>query len=211
MPADDELDSFYIRDAVERIRSGDADARNELIRKAQNRLERLARKMLKGFPGVSRWEDTHDICQNATLRLLRALDTVKPDNRRQFFGLAAEQIRRELIDLARHYQGPLGLGANYESVVATTTRTDEGPYTHPLDAPDAAPSPNDLEHWRAFHVAVAQLPAKEREVLSLTFYHGWSQAQIGELLQVNERTVRRYYQSACQILRDTIGELPGEK
>ena len=31
---------------------------------------------------------------------------------REFLGLATLQLRRELIDLSRHYRGPLGVGAN---------------------------------------------------------------------------------------------------
>ena len=41
---------------------------------------------------------------------------MRPDSTRAFFGLAAEQMRRELLDLARHYYGPEGEGANHDSV-----------------------------------------------------------------------------------------------
>ena len=37
---------------------------------------------------------------------------MKPLSVRDFFRLAAALIRRELIDLARRYSGPMGLGAN---------------------------------------------------------------------------------------------------
>ena len=66
------------------------------------RLSRLARKMLRSYPGVRRWELTDDIVQNAALRLWQCLDAVKPASVRSFINLAAVQIRRELIDLARH-------------------------------------------------------------------------------------------------------------
>jgi DNA-directed RNA polymerase specialized sigma24 family protein len=36
-----------------------------------------------------------------------------------------------------------------------------------------------------------QLPAQERGVVSLMFYHGWTQPQIAELFQVDQRTIRR--------------------
>jgi RNA polymerase sigma-70 factor (ECF subfamily) len=79
------------------------------------RLERLARKMLRRFPGVHRWAETGDVLQNALLRLLRALQEVRPESVRGFFGLVAEQMRRELLDLARHFCGPQGLGARHDS------------------------------------------------------------------------------------------------
>jgi RNA polymerase sigma factor (sigma-70 family) len=53
------------------------------------------------------------------------------------------------------------------------------------------------------------LPVAEREVVGLVFYHGWTQAQIAELFQVDERTVRRRWQSAClRLNRLAGGELP---
>ena len=39
-----------------------------------------------------------------------------------------------------------------------------------------------MERWSAFHDAVARLAPEEREVFGLTFYHGWSQAQIADEL-----------------------------
>lgn len=208
MKPDDELDSVYIRDAVDRIRAGDTVAKNELIRKAQNRLERLARKMLKTFPGVGRWEQTQDVFQNAVMRLLRALELVRPDNRREFFGLAAEQIRRELIDMARRHQGPHGLGANFESVYGKSDANTEDT-VDPLDTSDRAPTNAELDRWLAFHEAVELLPVKEREVIGLTYYHGWTQVQIADLFQIDERTVRRRFQSACDALRLQLGgDLP---
>jgi RNA polymerase sigma factor (sigma-70 family) len=65
---------------------------------------------------------------------------------------------------------------------------------------------HDLEAWCQFHEAVDKLPAAEREVIGLAFYHGWKQTDIAALLQVTERTVRRNWQSACLRLRELIGD-----
>ena len=43
---------------------------------------------------------------------------------------------------------------------------------------------------------MTRLPAQEREIVGLIYYHGWSQAQVAELFQVNVRTVRRWWESA---------------
>jgi len=74
--------------------------------------------MLRNYPGVGRWVEASDVLQGSLLRLLRALESVQPESTRAFFGLAAEQKRRELLDLARHFYGPQGLGANHASVGA---------------------------------------------------------------------------------------------
>src|SRR3954451_11884248 len=99
-----------------RLRAGDGAARDQLLGLACRRLGRLAHRMLRDFPGVARWEGTDDVLQNATLRLCRALKDATPESPRSFFNLAAVQIRRELIDLARHHYGPHGDAAHHESV-----------------------------------------------------------------------------------------------
>src|SRR5262249_2031728 len=94
---------------VNRLRAGDRSAWDDLSQHVGGQLERLARKMLRGFPKLRRWEQTQDVLQNATLRLLAALQTVEPGSVREFFGLASLQLRRELLDLHRHYFGPHGI------------------------------------------------------------------------------------------------------
>ena len=71
--------------------------------------------MFRNYPHLRRWEQTDDVFQTAALKLHRSLAEVKPESVRQFFGLAATQIRRTLIDLARHHYGPEGSAANQES------------------------------------------------------------------------------------------------
>ena len=185
---------------LDRLQAGDAAAQDELLRQIGGRLERLARKMIRRFPGVRRWADTGDVLQNATLRLLRALREVRPANTREFFSFAAEQMRRELLDLAKHFFGPQGEGANHASFCEP--QQGRAATVEPLDPADA----EDLDRWWAFHQAVEQLPPEEREVMGLAFYHRWTHAQITELFQVDERTIRRRWQSACVKLKRMVGD-----
>lgn len=203
-----EVNSQQFSLLVGRLKAGDEAAREELIRAALNRLERLTRKMLRGFPSVKRWEETGDVLQNSLIRLDRALRVSAPESSRAFFGLAAEQIRRELLDLVRHYQGPHGLGRNCRTGGFTSEKDEIGP----REPPDTAPAQGDLERWTELHEAVAQLPVEEREVFMLTFYHGWTQIQIAELFQVDERTVRRRWRAATVQLHNALGgNLPDTK
>jgi RNA polymerase sigma-70 factor (ECF subfamily) len=133
------------------------------------------------------------------MRLLRALGQVEPESTRAFFGLAAEQIRRELLDLARHYQGRWGPGANQESV-----RIDSQAPAGAGEPAGPAEDEGELERWCAFHEEVARLPAEEREVVGLIFYHGWTQEEVAELFGVNVRTVQRRWQSALLKLRELM-------
>src|SRR5437764_3186934 len=102
-----------IQSCLQRWAQGEQAARDELLALASDWLRRLVAVMLRDYPRVGRWEQTDDVLQNALLRLWRALHDVRPATAREFCGLATLQIRRELVDLARHYCGPLGLGAHH--------------------------------------------------------------------------------------------------
>src|SRR5262249_31975764 len=133
----------HLHDWIDRIQAGDESARDELLRAVADQLGRLARRMLRRFPGVSRWEQTGDVLSGALVRLMRALHEVRPESVRRFYGLAATQIRRELLDLARRYRDARGDSA---------LRHPDG-VTPDVAAP--ADPEADLDRWYAFHEGVA--------------------------------------------------------
>jgi RNA polymerase sigma factor (sigma-70 family) len=187
--AETPLDTTAITPLIKRLQAGDKQAENELASAVLARFEALARKMLHKFPGVRRYEDTADLVQEAMIRLLRSLREVSPANTREFFGLAAEHIRRQLLDLVkRHRQA---LTRQREAVAEPATAAD-----------------GDLGRWEAFHEAVARLPAEEREVFMLSYYHSWTQAQMAELFQVTDRTIRRRWEAANQSMREFLTDDP---
>jgi len=192
------LNTIELHKYVLGMRAGDRAAQEKLFTAVGGRLEHLARKMLRDFPRVRRWADTGDVFQNACLRLLRALKEVEPDSTRAFFSLAAELIRRELLDLARHFYSSKGMGNQKSSPGLEDTSV--------LHEPAAPAEDPELDKWCGFHDAVARLPAEEREVVGLIYYHGWTQAQVAELFQTTERTVRRRWQAAMLKLHDSVGE-----
>ena len=198
-----------IQGCIDRLRLGDASARDELLAHASERLTRLTRKMLRDFPGVHRWEQTDDVLQNASLRLCRALGEVQPPTAADFFRLAAMQIRRELLDMARRYSGSHGLGAHHASVAG------KGPV--PGDDSAGGPNPTDttydpdrLAAWSDFHRQAEALPPEEREAFDLLFYQGLSQAEAAAILGISERTIKRRWQSArLRLVQKLGGQMPG--
>lgn len=185
----DELETVDMNNMVLKFQQGNAKAINDLIVRTQQQLEHLTRKMLRSFPGVHSQEQTGDVLQNSLVRLTRALKAVTPKSMREYYGLAAEQIRRELLDLARYYSR------------RGTSQAE--------DAEHAAPEIADLDNWAALQAAVENLPVEQREVFGLTFYHGWTQPQIAELLQISDRQVRRIWTATCVELNKALaGKLP---
>lgn len=182
----------FLRDRVQRWQNGSLSAANDLLWATTGRLEMLARRMLRNYPRVRAWADACDIVSGAAMRLLNALRTIQPASTRGYFTLSALQIRRELLTLTRRF-------STYH--LAQPDGLDEIPA-------QPAGSDADLARWARFHEAVERLPADLREVVSLTFYHGWTQPRIADLFGVDEQTVRRRWLAACERLRDQLGELP---
>lgn len=179
-----------LNDWLDRFRHGHVEARNKVVEHACERLRLLTRRMLRGYPRVSRWSETDDVLQGAMIRLHRSLAEVRPESVRQFYGLAATQIRRELLDLARHHYGPEGQGANHHSDDGEAARS------HPA----AGAGPDSLEDWTAFHERVEALPEEQREVFDLLWYKGLTQPEAAAVLGVSLATLKRRWQAARLLL-----------
>ncbi len=182
----DELHTSDLRDLIARFHAGEGAVLDTLIRCTQERLTQFARRMFFPFSGVGAGERADDVLDEALTRLTRSLRQERPTSIRDFLGLAAMGIRRELLGLARR------LPAN------VTNRS-------PGVADDSSA---ELTRWTALHEAVELLPDDVREVFSCTFYHGWSQGRIAELLDMSDRQVRRLWIEACLRLKAAVGVLP---
>jgi RNA polymerase sigma factor (sigma-70 family) len=200
-------DEGQLQGLIDRLQTGDPAARDELLGRTCERLRRLTRKMLKDYGRLRRWEETDDVLQNALVRLWGALRQVTPATAREFFGLAGLQIRRELIDLARQYFGPEGVGAHH----ASHAREDAGGNTPPAlaEPADTTHDPSRLALWTEFHQQVDALPEDEREVFDLLWYQELTQDEAARLLGISEATLKRCWLSARRRLHHALqGGLP---
>jgi RNA polymerase sigma-70 factor (ECF subfamily) len=135
--------------------------------------------------------------QAASIRLLRALRQTTPTSTAHFFNLAALQIRRSLLDLAKHYSRrvPPGLDGQPEQAA---------PGTLPEEV-------EELERWQAFHEAADRLPAELLAVFDLRYYQGMRWADIATTLGVDESTASRRWVGARLALCVALGgQLPGD-
>jgi RNA polymerase sigma-70 factor (ECF subfamily) len=183
--------SITIDHWLERHRAGDAAARNELLHHCRERLRLLTHQMLRHYPGVRQAEDTSDVVQNVLVRLDRALTAVEVPSSRDLLRLAAALIRRELIDLARHYAGrPL-----------PDQDLEEGAALRPVDDKG---DPLGLAIWTELHGRIAELPEAERELFELLYYQGLSQPAAAAVLGVPLTTFKRHWQAARLRLADEL-------
>jgi RNA polymerase sigma-70 factor (ECF subfamily) len=198
----------FIQQCLIRLRQGEPGAGDELIRAAGDRLIELTRAMLRDYHRLRRWEETDDVLQNALVRLHRALQSVVPESPRDFYRLATLQIRRELIDLSRHYFGPAGrVRYDGNDPLVDAARSGAG---GPGEFTDTTLDPGKLAVWTDFHRQVQELPDEEREVFDLVWYQNLKQTEAAELLGVPPRTVMRRWQRACLKLHEAMrGIMPG--
>lgn len=183
----------------------EAAVREQLFEIAYARMQALAHRMIRGYPQVRRWDDTADVVQAAALRLHRALATVEVRDARHLFRLAALQIRRELLDLARKHASPESAAAHHETNVLASA---DGVLMKVDLATDEAAEPADrLEPWTRLHDAVAEFDADDREVFDLVWFMGATQHDIAALTGASPRTVRRQWES---IKRRLVTALDGE-
>lgn len=191
---------------LDQLQAGDDSAKEALIEHACERLRRLTRKMKRKYPVISRHSGTDDVFQDAVMRLYRSLKDVQPDNVRAFIGLASTQIRRQLIDLTRKLTGPEGVAAHHSTNAGPKgTSTDNIPSRY--DPGDDTHDPAKLQDWTELHEQIERLPDQEREVTDLIVYQEMSRADIAELLQISERTVKRRWRSARDLLHTSLQEV----
>jgi RNA polymerase sigma factor (TIGR02999 family) len=174
-----------LQQAIDRMRSGDAGARRELIDTAYERLRQLSAVILrKSFPrlkGVPVLVDTTDVANESAYRLYQALAEIQPETVRDFFRLAAQRIRWLLLDLAK------------QSDRAGRQELVDG---RPIDGRPDATDPGSPSTLAELYRQIDLLPDHEREVLDLLYFHGLTQVETAAALGVTERTVRRHWTAA---------------
>lgn len=203
----DDLTSPALAACLQGLAEGDLAARDRIIELCASRLRTLAHRMLRRFPGVRRWDDTDDVFQNAAMRLHRALGDVPVRSARSVMALAATQLHRELIDLARHHSGPLSYEANHASNVIprAAAPTSGARFVDMAAAPDPL-----LDRWTRFHEAIQRLPEEERELFHLVWYVGADQQTIATLLDCSTRTVKSRWREAREKVRAALDGLSPE-
>ena len=193
------LETSLTQQLLNRIAEGDDQARTLLISHSMDRLRRLASNMLRDRQSVRRWDDTDDVLQNSLIRLNRALQVVTPESPRRYIGLAATQIRRELLDLYRHHYGPEGHAAHHASDLGKADT--QGNILQSYDSPDQQMSPATQA---SIHEAIDRLPDELREVFDMTFYQGMTQEEIAGVLDLSTKTIKRRWRDARLALQELL-------
>jgi RNA polymerase sigma factor (TIGR02999 family) len=180
MTRSDPTPGHEVTQLLQRLRAGDADARDRLFPLVYEELRQVARRALRRERPDHTLRPT-ELVHEAFLKL-GAADGPWQD-RAHFLGVAARAMRQILVDHARRrLAGKRGGG-----VVATTLEevgADQGLPPEELLALDAA-----LDR-------LEQRDPRLRSLVEYRFFGGLSDREIAELLQVSERTVNRDWAKA---------------
>lgn len=169
--------TVHIQAALDRFLGGDPAGKKELITLSERRLMILARKVLRQFGPNP--EETAAVLNEAFLKLNRALDEVRPTTVREFFALAALQMRRVLLDLAR------AVGRRGKRV--TTDDSEAG--FDPADPRKGEQSYADVV--ADLDAAIDRLADDLKEVVHLHYYQGLTYDEIAKVIGVHPDTVKR--------------------
>ncbi len=160
---------------------GDADAPARLMPLVYDELRRRARAFLAKERGSHTLQPTA-LVHEAYLRLVDQT-RINWQNRAHFFGLAANMMRRVLVDHARaHATGKRGGAARRLSI-------DDVQITLEQRAASLVALDEALEK-------LAEFDGRKVKIVEMRFFGGLTDEEIAEVLQISTRTVLRDWRSA---------------
>jgi len=134
--------------------------------------------------------DTTALVHESWLKL-SAVKTLKIDNRSQFFAYAAKVMRSVIVDIAKTRGRQKRGGGIGDVTLDTSTGGDAAPAAEPVRLDEAL---RELE----------QRVPRLGQVVELGYFGGLTEAEIADVLGVNERTVRRDWEKARLLLREIL-------
>jgi RNA polymerase sigma factor (TIGR02999 family) len=156
--------------------AGDPAALDQLSKQVYNELRSMARRHMKG----ERKDNTLQTTALVHEVYLRLVDVTKVEwrQRAQFFAIAAQMMRRILVDAARerasHKRGGGAVHVNLDETAFVT--------------PERHRSVVALDDALA---AFAEVAPRQAKVVELRYFGGLQEEEIVEVLQISPRTVRR--------------------
>lgn len=202
--------------ALVKLAAGDPTAREQLLVRTQQRLQRLASKMLHGgFSRVEKFEQTDDVVQTMFLRLLKGWDSILKDERDAaltdagvFLCRVSRLLREVLLDMARQHYGRAGNRPGRVSLDAADSSVGGGPG---YDPGTETLNPEALALFTEFHKAVEALPEKLRQVVDLHWYQEFTHQEVADLLGFSEPASRKYWVAARLQLSEKLGTNPFDR
>lgn len=168
----------------------DEVARNDLFSAAYPELQKLARSRLRDG-GRDTFLETTAVVHETYLRFLKAGQLGIAD-RRAFFAYASQIMRSVIIDAVRERQA-LRRGGDLVEITLDTKVGNE-----------VSDGEAEVIHVHEALLALEQAEPRIAKVVEMRYFGGYSETEIAEALNVNERTVRRDWNKARLLLMTAL-------
>jgi RNA polymerase sigma factor (TIGR02999 family) len=182
-----------LTDLIGRAQAGDASAEAEVVAAVYPELRRLARRYLSSERRAHTLQTT-ELIHEAWLRLF-GTSAVSVQNRNHLIALMATQMRRALVDYARHRNAAKGPGA---TIRVSLTDTDVGS-TRPDE--DVLAIDDALQ-------ALEVIDRRASKVVELRFFGGLNEDEAAGALGVSISTLKRDWAFARAWLYNRLSESP---
>ena len=170
-----------ITELLDRWHAGDAAAFETLVERVYAELRRIADRVLRGERAEHTLQPTA-LVHEAYLRLT-GLRELKLQNRRHFYGAAAQAMRRILVDHARQRKALKRGGADVRLV----------PIDEARDAQADLGVDVDIERLDEALVALASAAPDKARIVELRYFAGLSIQETAALLEIAPATVKRHW------------------
>ena len=168
------------------VRNGDNDAAGQAFSMLYDDLRRLAHSRLRQHQAFTLL-DTTALVHESYLKLV-GLESLPIEDRHHFFTYAASVMRSIIVDFARA-RAAQRRGGGFDHLVLDTALSEKV----------GSPEDDVLRVHEALEV-LAQADAQLAQVVEMRYFGGLTEAEIAEVLEVSERTVRRHWEKAKLLL-----------
>jgi RNA polymerase sigma-70 factor (ECF subfamily) len=153
------LSEVSFEELLQRVRSGDASAFNELFRRSRPTLDKLAARHRDRVPPDG--ARPSDISQALSERVLRGFSTFKGNTAGEWFGWLKKVFRNHMVQSSRD--------AHRQKREATGIVSLDGEEAVEVPSHDRSPSQitADREEWRRLFACIYELPEDQREAIIL--------------------------------------------
>ncbi|MFZ0614121.1 MAG: RNA polymerase sigma factor [Desulfobacterales bacterium] len=189
---------------VDRLKGGDRQASEELIRRYQEKAFGVAFRMLSGDR-----EEALDLTQEAFLTALRRIDTF--EGKSSFYTWFYRILINTCLDCLRRRKRWRRLfffrKPNPDDTSRTSDALEEAASTAPAANPGATVEAGELQ--RDLRGALALLSDRQRTIFKLKVFEEMRIAEIARTMGLAEGTVKSHLFRATRIMRDALADWSG--
>jgi RNA polymerase sigma factor (TIGR02999 family) len=187
-PAGGDKSPRDVTQLLARWRAGAPNADDELIEVVHGELRRIAASYLRRERGGHTLQPTA-VVNEAYIRLLPQR-SISWENRAHFYGIAAQMMRRVLVDHARRRRAAKRDAGMDEPVSIS-------------GVPSPAPGIDEVQVLEIHEAleALAELDERQARIVEMKYFAGLTIEEIAEVLQMSVATVKRDWMTAKAFLK----------